>query len=347
MRRGRRLCDPVLATVCCAALALGVLLSPVGPAQAESPPWAEEGAVWESAALVEHPLVGRIWDARARRFVSPQEMVAALRDKRIILLGEKHNNLDHHLGQAWLLRALAGPEDRAVFEMIPERLEAALADAWPDAPLNADGLGAVLEWEQRGWYGWNTYRPLFEALADRRAIPAAGNPNNEDNRLLARGGLQALDEQAQTRLLATGLFDPLETALAEALNAEVIAGHCNMLPPEAAPGIALIQRYRDAVLAANLALAERAAPGRAFLIAGAGHTRLDRGAPWYLRRMGYAPGKIAAVAWREVTETMSEDILVQDEALAAITDFIWFTPRVDTVDPCVKFREQLKAMGRG
>ncbi|HEY3190091.1 MAG TPA: ChaN family lipoprotein, partial [Solirubrobacteraceae bacterium] len=78
------------------------------------------GVSWQSSIGREHPLVGRIWDVAARRFVDEPTVVAAITRARYVLLGEKHDNPDHHALQARLLRALtaAGRRPAVAFEML-------------------------------------------------------------------------------------------------------------------------------------------------------------------------------------------------------------------------------------
>ncbi|TFG93703.1 MAG: hypothetical protein E4H11_08015 [Myxococcales bacterium] len=103
------------------------------------------------------------------------------------------------------------------------------------------------------------------------------------------------------------------------------------------------QRARDGALARALI---DPGPGGAILIAGSGHTRADLGVPWVLR--AWAPeAAVASVAFVEV----QRDALTLAEAVRAAADvgphdFLWFTPRVDDLDPCTRFREQLEGMQR-
>jgi uncharacterized iron-regulated protein len=89
------------------------------------------------------------------------------------------------------------------------------------------------------------------------------------------------------------------------------------------------QRVRDAAMADRLL----SAPGPAVLIAGAGHTRTDRGVPWYLRAR--RPGvRVVSVAFREVQASQQEPPPSEE----ANHDLLWFTPRLDDDDPCARMR---------
>src|SRR2546428_11848114 len=80
---------------------------------------------WESPAERAHPLVGRIWYVKAGTFIPDDTLVARLVASRFVLLGERHDNPDHHVLQAKLVRAMveAGPPPPGGFGMLA-----------PDAP---------------------------------------------------------------------------------------------------------------------------------------------------------------------------------------------------------------------
>src|SRR2546429_2124744 len=61
---------------------------------------------WESPAERAHPLVGRIWYVKAGTFIPDDTLVARLVASRFVLLGERHDNPDHHVLQAKLVRAM-------------------------------------------------------------------------------------------------------------------------------------------------------------------------------------------------------------------------------------------------
>jgi hypothetical protein len=102
------------------------------------------------------------------------------------------------------------------------------------------------------------------------------------------------------------------------------------------------QQARDAHLAR--ALLDHASDG-AVLIAGNGHVRRDFGVPLHLAR--WAPdASVASVGLLEVSpgdETPGDALAHLDGGVIPF-DYVWFTPRVDLVDPCERFREALEQM---
>ena len=104
--------------------------------------------------------------------------------------------------------------------------------------------------------------------------------------------------------------------------------------------VARIQRARDALMAEVLV-----SQAAAVLIAGNGHTRKDRGAPYYLRRLK-PKANILSIGYVEVdaAATSPQDYAAIYNAARLPFDLVWFTPRRDTEDPCQKFAPQLMGL---
>src|SRR6266480_2784062 len=74
---------------------------------------------WQSPLGRDHALIGTIWDVRAGVAITPETFVTRVAARRFVLLGEKHDNPDHHRLQAWVVGALiaAGRRPAVAFEM--------------------------------------------------------------------------------------------------------------------------------------------------------------------------------------------------------------------------------------
>lgn len=315
-----------------------LLLAALGlaPSCASRPP---VGAPWQAPLDAEHPLAGTIVAMDGGEVVSPDALVERLAVARFVLLGEKHDNPDHHRLQAWVVQRLASAGRRpvVVMEMLDSSQQAALARHLRERPDDAQGLGAAVGFEA-GWGPWSLYRPIAEAALAAHLPLAAGNlsaaelrrasapPGSDGNEALRRGlGLdRAYPEAARAEL------------------ARLIAeGHCGHVPASALPAMIEAQRARDGALARSLAGADERG---AVLIAGTGHTRRDLGVPLVLRGLA-ADATLASVAFVE----LPRDARTLADALRAAADvgphdFAWFTPRVDDLDPCERFRKQLEGM---
>ena len=231
-------------------------------------------------------------------------LVAALAGSRYVLLGERHDNPDHHRVQAALVRALlaAGRRPTVAFEMFTPDDAPAMARHLAAAPRDAAGLGEAVDWKRSGWpTGRTTSRSRRRRWTPACPIVAA-NLTPATARALARGNRAALAESLAAR---HDLDRPLPGGGHAALTAEIDASHCGHLPAERLGGMVLAQRARDATLAESML---GAGQDGAVLIAGDGHVRDDRGVPIYLRAREPA-ASIATVAPIEVRDgwTRPED----------------------------------------
>jgi len=285
-----------------------------------------------------HPLAGRIWDVAGRRFVEPEALARQLARVRFVLLGEKHDNPDHHRLQAWVIRAMAaaGRRPAVALEMLGVDETAAVERHRAVAPDDAAGLGAAVGWERSGWPPWRLYQPIAEAAIAARLPIVGANLTATALRGVGRRGLDALDPALLGR---TRLDAPLDRATRAALEADVREAHCGHGSPAALERMVAVQRARDAQMADALAIAgER---DGAVLVAGAGHVRKDSGVPAVLAVR--SPGeRVVAVAFVEVRDGRDDPAAYAERPV----DFLWFTARVDDVDPCERFRESLERLGR-
>jgi len=334
---------PMLARLA-ALMVFCLLLPPVPRAAADSPPVPSD---WQSPLAVEHPLTGMLFRAGDGDRVAPGDLVSVAAEADFVLLGETHDNPDHHRLQAWVLAALAaqGPRPVVAFEMIDRDQADALAAYLESHPDDAAGLGAALGWEESGWPEWSMYRPIAEAaLADGLPLRAA-DVARATQRDVGRQGLDALPERRRRTL---GLDSPLPSALRKSLRRELMASHCDMLPEAALAPMMQVQRLRDAVMADSLIAAMPEAEGPVVLIAGRGHVRADRGVPWYLRRR-LPEAEILTVGLFEVADDLRDwRAYLPDvpEAAPAAFDYLWFTPRVDDRDHCAEMEARIKAFGK-
>ena len=296
---------------------------------------------WRHRIALDHPLTGRIWDVGAQRFITEASLAERLAAADFVMLGEKHDNADHHRLQAKLLRAMteAGRRPTVGFEMLTSAEAPALDRYLVERPRDAAGLGEAVDWEGRGWPDWDDYQPIARVALDYGlAIAAAGLPRAVVRRLGAEG-MAAIGAARMSRL---GLDEPLDRATEAAMTEEMRLAHCGELPESLLPRMVQVQRARDAVMADNLvSAAADAGTGGGALIAGAGHARKDRGVPAFIARL--RPGASqASLAFLEVDAGRREPSAYAElyGAERLPFDVVWFTPRVDEDDPCEKLRKE-------
>lgn len=268
---------------------------------------------------------GTIVEVSTGAVMTPAELAGRLAAADVAVLGEVHDNADHHARQAWLIEALdpAG----VAFEMVPDAREGAVAG------LGADAVAEALDWETTGWPDWAIYRPVFVAAEGRRI--AGGGVARDELRASMKEGAAAY----WTGDGDPGLDEPLDEELRVALEAEMMEAHCNALPAEMMPGMIESQRLRDARFAAA---ALRAGAGeRAVLITGNGHARTDRGVPVYLARL--APeATVLALGQIELAPGVTPEPALAE---GAPYDFVWFSGTAEREDPCAVFEKRGKSGG--
>jgi uncharacterized iron-regulated protein len=297
---------------------------------------------WQSPLGRDHPLAGRIWDVAAGRFIDSTTLVVRLARGRFVLLGEKHDNPDHHRLQAWLLSALvtAGRRPAVGFEMFGTDQQPAIDRHLAAAPTDAAGLAGAVNWDRTGWPDWALYQPIAEVALEAGLPLIATNLPRTMARSLRRRGLAGVEAKLVTRL---GLERPLAPAIEEAMAAEIRESHCGYASDTTVEAMITVQRARDAQMAERLAAASQ--QDGAVLIAGLEHARTDWGVPKYLATR--LPGTtVTSLAFLEV-DTADTDPAAYATRFGRDTlpfEYAWFTPRLDDSDPCEKFNKQLKGL---
>jgi len=310
----------------------------VAPTRLPPPPTS-----WVSSLRDDHPLVGRVWASRLGRFVTQDDVARVVQRARFVVLGERHDNPDHHRLEGWLITAAAAGGRRLAvgMEMLDDDREAALDALAARGERSPEAFATAVRWADTGWPAFALYRPVVAAALEAGARIVATHPTRAVRARVGRQGLEALGEAELARL---HVYPRLSGALRADLDREIEASHCGYASGAMVEAMAAVQELKDAWMAARLV--ERSGPDGAVLVAGAGHARRDRGVPRLLARQ-LAEGAAGAAAWSIVTVGLVE---VEEDARDVASyepdrfDFLWFTPRVDEVDPCDAFRESLKRM---
>jgi len=259
--------------------------------------------------VADHPLTGRIWDTRAAAFVSPEQLFERASRARHVILGEAHDNPEHHRLQRVALEALAarGPARILAMEQFDSEYQPAI-DAARMRGGDAETLADAGHFDRKGW-GWPQYKPLVQFALERGwPLVAANLSRNEARAIVA--------EPARSGLTAPSPF------VSSALERDIIEGHCGATPEaKRLAGMVEAQRARDARMAQVLSVHRYTV-----LIAGSGHAQRDRGVPLYL-----AADEVISIA---LVEVEAGDTRPQDFLSAESYDYVWFTPRAARDDPC-------------
>ena len=282
------------------------LMLALGGCQASLPPL----PAWQSSEGRTHGELGHIIDLASGQAISPEQLVQRLAGAPRVLVGEKHDNPDHHALQLWLLRALQGQrvQGSLLLEMLqPE--QQALVDKVQGQPLPAD-LPKALAW-QEGW-DWQLYGPIVREALQQRVPLLAANLSPGEMRQAYRQPASLTGERSNAPAVKAALLE------------QVRAGHCGMLPESQLPAMLAVQQQRDRGMAERLL----SAPQPALLFAGAYHVRKDLGIPLHLADLG-ASGESKVLLLAEVGEQVEPG-----EA-----DYVWYTAATPAQDYCAQFRQ--------
>ena len=309
-----------------------MLLLGIGTAMADwrEKPW----TAFTTRLNADHPDVGKIWSVADTRDITPDELIFRLAKSRNVLIGEIHDNPDHHRLQAWIIAQLAarGRNPAVVMEMIGKDSSEILQAYLANPKRTPEGLGEALKWAESGWPEWKFYQPIAEAAFAANLSIKPGDAPRAELRGITKDGPSAIPPETVKRLrLDHGLSPGLEKALHD----EIIAAHCNMLPEKAMPKFVFIQRLRDAHLAEAMEAPENT--GGAVLIAGAGHVRRDRAVPVYLQ----SSAAVVVLAEAHPGEPLSAAYGPEDPAGKPAADYIWLTPGMERPDPCEEMRKAM------
>lgn len=284
----------------CLALALGAC-------QASLPPL----PAWQSSEGRGDAQLGQIRDLARGQSLTPEQLVERLAGAPRVLLGEKHDNPDHHALQLWLLQALESR--RAQGSLLLEMLEPEqqpLVDALrAKTPLPVD-LPKALAWQQ-GW-DWAMYGPIVRHALQQPYPLLAANLSPGEVGEAYRHPLSPAGERSNA------------PAVLENLREQVRAGHCNLLPESQIPAMLAVQQQRDRRIAERL----QAAAQPALLLTGSYHARKDLGVPLHLADL-QAKGESVVVLLAEVGE----------EVQPGMADYVWYTAALPEQDYCAQLRK--------
>jgi uncharacterized iron-regulated protein len=127
--------------------------------------------------------------------VAPGALLAEMANRDVVLLGEKHDEADHHRWQLHTLAALHAQSPRMVigFEVFPRRVQPVL-DRWVAGELAAKQFLAEVQWDKVWKVSAELYLPLFEFARLHRIPMLALNVERSLTQQVAATGWDAVPE---------------------------------------------------------------------------------------------------------------------------------------------------------
>jgi uncharacterized iron-regulated protein len=258
------------------------------------------------------PVVGQILDLRSGQTLSAQELVDRLALPSRLIVGEQHDNRDHHELQLWLLKSLGErrPQGSLLLEMLTPDQQQRIDEVRHASTPPVDLPGA-LAW-QPGW-DWDLYGPIMRfALTQPYPLLAANLDPLEVRAVYAKP--PALSGSSSN---ASSVRDELLEQVSES--------HCGLLPQSQMPSMLAVQQQRDRRMAERLL----AAPMPSLLFAGAYHARKDLGVPIHVLDLGTSQAPTVLMLAQQGSEVT-----------AAMADYVWYTPATPVQDYCAQMRKQ-------
>ncbi len=260
---------------------------------------------------------GTLYDLRSQAPVSREQLINNILASDYVVLGERHDNPQHHELQLWVLQQLQAKHwlTQLSLEMITPQQQKNFTALSPSVAEDKALLQKALAWPDDGW-PWNDYDDLVQ-LAVKNSIPLRSAD-------IDQGEIKALykgDKPAPQVLLSP-------EAKASLLR-DIEESHCGFITEPQTSKMLSVQLARDDAMATSLLQTKRGVA----LIAGAFHARKDLGFPLHLQQRA-ADKTLVSLAFVEVDEVATQEKLA---ALAQQYDVIWVTPVHAREDPCAAF----------
>ncbi|WP_435038041.1 ChaN family lipoprotein [Pseudomonas neuropathica] len=263
-------------------------------------------------AVAPPPVSGEIRDLHSGEVLTAQQLLKRLVEPERLIIGEQHDNADHHAAQLWVLRSLGErrPQGSLLLEMLTPDQQPRVDQVRQTTTPPADLPGA-LAW-QDGW-DWNLYGPIVRFALTQPYPMLAANLNNAEIRTFYRDPPVLRGERSDVASVKAVLLEQISDS------------HCGLLPESQMPAMLAVQQQRDRRMAERLS----AAPTPSVLLAGAWHARKDVGVPLHVVDLG-------------ATETPTVLMLAEQGAEVTVTmaDYVWYTPATPKQDYCEQMRKQ-------
>jgi len=216
-----------------------------------------------------------------------------LANRKIVLLGESHDNAAHHRWQLATITALHATGNPLVigFEMFPRKAQPVL-DEWVRGALSEKEFLEKVEWNRVWQFNPSLYMPIFHFARQHRLPMVALNVDHSLIREVRKEGWANVAIEKRE-----GVSDPAAPSAAYAKMLTNIYNQHASSKEETSEKTQAISRFIDAQLTWDRAMAEAAAAAaqnsNLVAIIGAGHLINGYGVPHQLRALGQSDLAVA------------------------------------------------------
>lgn len=281
----------------------------------------------------DHPLAGKLWDANSRSFIDEATLLTRLNSVDVLLLGEIHDNPQHHAFQEKLLQARidAGARPALLMEQLDSAsqpaLDAALANTTRDEALST--INGLIKFSNR-----QDYTQLLSTAYDNHLPVIAANVPSQRLQPTIWRGFGALEADELKRLAIEEVWSDSHQ---QYMLKNMGGAHCGQLRDELRAGLTRSQRLRDALLVDSaLTSVERGIVA----ILGRDHARRDVGLPLYFAAR--APNaRVLSIGLIEAQPgaNTAEAYVGESASEKPPYDVIWFSTRIDRPNPCAEMNK--------
>ena len=200
---------------------------------------------------------GQIYDLHSGKIISSSELLADLATARHLIIGEKHDNAEHHQIELWLIQNLLiqRPQGSVLLEMLTSEQQPRVnqVKCWlKDNPVVRDSrVQELLNW-QKGW-SWEMYGDIVNIGREQMLKKKKKNEFPKGKKSTA-------------------------PVVQEALRETIISMHEGNLESQQLTSMLSIQQQRDRYMARQLL----SAPVPSLLIAGGYHASKSMGVPLHM-----------------------------------------------------------------
>lgn len=236
---------------------------------------------------------GEIVASATQQAITPTQLAADLAQADMVLIGEQHDNAQHHAAQLWLLQQTQSQRDSGsvVLEMLTPKQQQAVDEVqqWlhRGGQTGRRSLAEKIQWNAA--WDWAQYQNLLHYLLHQKARVMGGNANTED-------------VQQQQHFLPQGQNSGSQ-AVRQSLAQLMQRHHGNT------QNLVAMQQYKDFHMSQTLLNA----PKPTWLLAGNIHVSKQLGVPLFLRDLHFS-GSLKVVLLADKNSKVA----------AEHADYIWY-----------------------
>lgn len=210
--------------------------------------------------------------------ITKGQLLDLLAAKRVIYIGETHDNVEAHRVQLEIIKGLTEryPGQVAVGMEMFQRSYQALLDRWSRDELTEKEFLKESKWYHVWRMDYDYYKPLLNLIRDHHLILLALNPPGELMKEVSNQGLEGVSEELGNELPQMDLSDPYHRRLIKAF----YKGHPSL--NQSFKRFFEIQVMREETMAeiiANFLTSDKGKGKKLVVLAGGNHVRYGLGIP--------------------------------------------------------------------